>query len=226
MVAGSALDLGSSAGRMLAGLRDLGWKVTAVVTTEEAARKARQRGIPVRVGPLESHHLPDDGFDLVTFFQVVEPIPLRAQTLRELHRILRPGGRLVVAVPTFGFLQEKLFGHRWMNLNPQNPPVYFNERSLERLLELSGFAPEEVKRFSPEYSPLTWLQSLENLALRRNNLLYKMLRGRHGGLAPVTLPEAAAVAGAFVLAPAATAAAAIAAAARQGDCLELTARKR
>jgi SAM-dependent methyltransferase len=226
MVAGSALDLGSSAGRMLAGLRDLGWKVTAVVTSEEAARKARQRGIPVRVGPLESHHLPGNEFDLVTFFQVVEPIPLTSRTLREFHRILRPGGRLVVAVPAFGFLQEKLFGHRWMNLDPRNPPVYFNERSLELLLELSGFTPEEVRRFSLEYSPLTWLQSLENLALRRNNVLYKMLRGEHGGLPPVTLSEAAAVAGAFVLAPAAVAAAAIAAAARQGDCIEITARKR
>ena len=57
----------------------------------------------------------DDAFDLVTTLDVIEHIDDDVAALRELRRVLRPGGRLLVAVPAFMFLwgkQDEVSHHR------------------------------------------------------------------------------------------------------------------
>jgi len=49
-----ALELGCSTGRFLLELRNAGWKVCGVETSERAAVEARRQGLDVHLGPLES----------------------------------------------------------------------------------------------------------------------------------------------------------------------------
>jgi SAM-dependent methyltransferase len=226
MVPGAVLDVGCGQGQILAELRVLGWRVLGVEISPEAAEAVRRAGIPVAVGPLESHHFEDGAFDLVLFDRVLEHVERPREVLREAHRILRPGGRLVAVVPNFGPLQQSLFGARWMHLDPSFGRVYFDERSLEHLLEETHFMPEEVRHFSLEMGPFTWVQSLENLALGEGNLLHRTL---HGGLrrgVRERFRQAVAYVGGVLLTPAAMAAAALAAATGNGDVIEVVASRR
>jgi SAM-dependent methyltransferase len=50
-------------------------------------------------GMLQDQHLPDASFDLVALFEVLEHVPDDVDLLREIARITRPGGRLVLTVP-------------------------------------------------------------------------------------------------------------------------------
>src|SRR5207247_1029846 len=72
---------------------------------EEAVGYCRDRGlVDVRVGAAENLPFGDGSFDLVTALDVVEHLDDDVAALREMGRVLRPGGRVLVTVPAHRFL--------------------------------------------------------------------------------------------------------------------------
>ncbi len=95
------LDAGCGSGRTLEQLGPLG-SVSGIELNPEAADVARARGdFDVRIGRLEE--LPWDAatFDLITCLDVIEHTPDDRLTLRELRRVSKPGGWLLVTVPAY-----------------------------------------------------------------------------------------------------------------------------
>jgi SAM-dependent methyltransferase len=95
------LDAGCGSGRTLEELVDYG-TVTAIELDPQAAAAARARGCgEVREGRLEQLPWRDDCFDLITCLDVIEHTPNDRITMRELRRVTRPGGALLVTVPAY-----------------------------------------------------------------------------------------------------------------------------
>ncbi|NCQ28205.1 MAG: class I SAM-dependent methyltransferase, partial [Armatimonadetes bacterium] len=88
-------------GQHLAMLRDRGgWRVTGVEFSPRAAALARRvHSLNVHTGDLLSAHLPAESVDLVLMKYVLEHVPDPLGELREIRRVLRPGGRAVFWVP-------------------------------------------------------------------------------------------------------------------------------
>jgi SAM-dependent methyltransferase len=100
----SVLDAGCGSGRNLVELARFG-PVAGIELTPQAAAVAIDRAIgDVRVGPVESLPWNDATFDLVTCLDVLEHTPDDRVTLRELRRVTRPGGFLVLTVPAYPIL--------------------------------------------------------------------------------------------------------------------------
>lgn len=101
----SALDVGCSAGylaRKLAAAVGPAGRVTGVDPSESAIAYARRRArgaMTFHVGVAQELPLPDSAFDVVTCTLAVHHIPARKRetALREMYRVTRPGGRLLVA---------------------------------------------------------------------------------------------------------------------------------
>jgi SAM-dependent methyltransferase len=121
---GAVLDFGCGTGGMLPHLERFG-DVSAVDGDDQAVAFCHQGGRE------EVRHLPpgqplpfaEASFDLVTSFDVLEHIEDDVAALRELARVLRPGGRLIIAVPAFTLLwgdQDVISHHfrryRWPQL--------------------------------------------------------------------------------------------------------------
>jgi SAM-dependent methyltransferase len=131
------LDVGCGTGANLLLLSKYG-EAEGVDVSEDALAFCRERGLDkVRLGAGEDLPYEDATFDLVTAFDVVEHMDDDLAGLSEMRRVLRPGGRVLLFVPTFMFLwglQDEVSNHRRRYRLPQ----------LRRVLEQAGFEIERT----------------------------------------------------------------------------------
>lgn len=139
---GTLLDIGCADGSFLAAMAQLGWDVYGVEPDETAVRRANSRlpMVPPRVlhGVLEDADYPGDYFDLITLWHVIEHLPSPLVTLREVRRLLRPRGRVIVLTPRWGSLESLLFGRYWSGLDLPRHLWFFTDRSLQTIIERAG----------------------------------------------------------------------------------------
>jgi len=95
------LEVGCGAGVMAAKLIKRGYAVWGIDLAEPMIRHARQlcESDPFGVGDIEHIPFPDNTFDVVVSLGVIEYLESDEQALREVWRVLRPGGRAVIAIP-------------------------------------------------------------------------------------------------------------------------------
>ena len=96
---GRALDVGCGGGGNTGVLRDLGWRVSGLEYSPAAAGLATSRGLDVVRADARRLPFADGSMDLVMSTDMWEHIEDDEAVARETHRVLRPGGRLLVAVP-------------------------------------------------------------------------------------------------------------------------------
>jgi 2-polyprenyl-3-methyl-5-hydroxy-6-metoxy-1,4-benzoquinol methylase len=179
---GRVLDVGCGRGVILGPLADRGFEVHGVEISAEAARGADPRA-KLRIAP----RLADAGFDAAFFDEVViwhvlEHLADPRETLAEARRILRPGGRLVVAVPNFASAQARWSGAAWFHLDLPRHLYHFPVSALRALVESVGLEIESEHHFSLRQNPFGWIQSALNRwpGLPRNGL-YRLLHRRAAG---------------------------------------------
>jgi ubiquinone/menaquinone biosynthesis C-methylase UbiE len=95
------LDAGCGPGEMAAKLMQRGYEVWGLDIAEAMVRRARERcGVNrFRVGDIERIPFPDNTFDGVVCLGVLEYLDTDAKALREIERVLKPGGMAVVSTP-------------------------------------------------------------------------------------------------------------------------------
>jgi len=104
------LDIACGTGEWLAAVADRGAEVTGLDISEKAVAVCRTR-LPqgnFEVGVAETLPYPSDHFDLVTCLGSLEHFLDQPCALREMVRVARPTGRLVILVPNSGFLPYRL----------------------------------------------------------------------------------------------------------------------
>jgi 2-polyprenyl-3-methyl-5-hydroxy-6-metoxy-1,4-benzoquinol methylase len=138
---GKLLDVGAATGVFVERARARGWQAEGVEPSEWAATFAREElRQPVRTTTLEAAAFPDRSFDAVTMWEVIEHLPDPRNTLREIARVLKPGGTLALSTPDAGSAVARLSGQAWLGWRkiPEHL-FYFDVPSLKRYLDETGF---------------------------------------------------------------------------------------
>ncbi len=135
------LDVGCGAGGMLGPLGRYG-EVSGVDVQPELVELCRQRGFE-RVYVGSAYELPADeaSVDLVTLFDTIEHVTDDERVLREVHRVLAPGGRVFISVPAYGFLYAN-------NDRVAHHQRRYTVRALRRKLIAAGLEPIQVTYFN------------------------------------------------------------------------------
>ncbi len=139
---GRLLDVGSGFGFFLAEMKDRGWEAVGVEISRRAIDYARNiLGLTIHPGPMEDAGFPDNHFDAVTGFYVIEHLPHPMVFLKECHRILKPGGLLLLRYPHTTPIKNLLrcFG---MKNRLYDLPAHlsdFSPKMIQQCLEKIGF---------------------------------------------------------------------------------------
>jgi len=133
------LDGGCSTGEFLAVLKDQ-YVVEGFEPEPEAARWASDRfGLTVHTGNLQAVSFQNDGFDLVTLWHVLEHMPELTQDVNRIHKLLRPGGKFLIAVPNVGSFDAKIYKKNWVALDAPRHLWHFTLPSILALAKSTGF---------------------------------------------------------------------------------------
>lgn len=187
---GRVLDIGCGRGLLLREFQRRGWEVQGTELFAGAARYARETlGLRVDLGSVEGLGLPAGHFDAITLWHVMEHLPDPRVPLAEIHRLLKPGGALMIGVPNFGGWEARFARDKWFHLDVPRHLTHLTRPSLSRSLAEAGFKEQAWSGFAPEYDVFSFTQSLLNRCGLQHNLLYNFLRGRrakvlHGVPAP------------------------------------------
>jgi 2-polyprenyl-3-methyl-5-hydroxy-6-metoxy-1,4-benzoquinol methylase len=193
------LDVGCGRGYTLAALQRLGADVYGTQLSEPAAKLAASLigSDRVFVGELADAHYPDAFFDCVTIWHVLEHVVDPLELLRDVARVLKPGGLLYVEVPNAGGLAARLFGCSWLAYDIPHHLYHFTPSTLAATAARAGLQRTTESHFSLEYSPPTLLQTVLNASMGNNNLLFNRLafssRSQPSGTAIAIHATAAAV---------------------------------
>jgi SAM-dependent methyltransferase len=139
---GRILDVGCGLGFLLSGLSDK-YEKYGVEISKFAAKHAGKWG-KIYCGDLYGAAYPDEHFDVVVLYHVIEHIEDPAKIILEIKRILKKEGYLVLGTPDFDSGCARRFGNNYRLLHDQTHVSLFTNESMHRFLRDYGFEIEHV----------------------------------------------------------------------------------
>lgn len=133
------LDYGCGDGGYLMQMRRRGWDIAGIeLDAQHAPALARELGCPVFT-PDSAPSSWQGAFDKVTLNMVLEHVEEPAELLDRVASWLRPGGELFLSIPNIEGLEARLFGRRWLDLDPPRHRTFLTRAHLGQLFAKSGF---------------------------------------------------------------------------------------
>ncbi len=137
---GKLIEVGSGLGYLLNFFKQDGWNVVGIKPNVGMCRYAESEfGIEIIPTILEKAELEDRSADAVLMMHVIEHVSDPYSTLKEVYRILKPGGIFVMETPRYDTLMFKLLGKRERSLTCDGHIYFFTTKTLEKLATKAGF---------------------------------------------------------------------------------------
>lgn len=178
---GSILEIGCGRGDFLYELKKIGWDIHGNEISELSAQKAQKLlGDRIIIGSI-NEKFEDSFFDVVIIYHVLEHLPDPMETLKEIARIIKKDGLLLIAVPNMDSILAKIFKTCWFGFGMAENNYYFSRKTLGNYLSKTGFLITKERHFSLEHDPFGALQSMLNLLDENDNYLYNRFHASSWG---------------------------------------------
>jgi 2-polyprenyl-3-methyl-5-hydroxy-6-metoxy-1,4-benzoquinol methylase len=138
---GNLLDIGAGTGDFLAVAKQNGWKITGIEPNEKAKNIAINKGISFVEN---SELLEKESFDTITMWHVLEHVPDLDFQIKELKRLLKPNGTILIAVPNFNSYDAKHYGSYWAAYDVPRHLWHFSKTAIKLLFEKQDLHLQKV----------------------------------------------------------------------------------
>lgn len=140
---GRILDIGAGTGDFLSVAKENGWQTIGVEPSEKAKGIAKNKGVSFveQTSILENH-----SFDVISMWHVLEHVPNLENQIKELKRLLKPNGTLIIAVPNFKSFDAKHYGKFWA---AYDVPIHFWHFSKKAIQQLFGNENMKLEKVLP-----------------------------------------------------------------------------
>lgn len=157
------LDIGCGTGDFLSACPVQDMELYGLEPGPNGFRISRQRApkAVIKMQKLREARFPSEFFDVVTLWHVFEHLAEPSLELDEIHRVLRDGGLLILALPNLNSLGFRWGKQHWYHLDVPRHLFHYSPQILTRLLTAYGFRSESIKYLAFEF-PLDLFSSLMN----------------------------------------------------------------
>jgi 2-polyprenyl-3-methyl-5-hydroxy-6-metoxy-1,4-benzoquinol methylase len=134
---GKLLDIGAGTGDFLMVAKNDGWQITGIEPGEKPKNIALKKGVAFANNLAE---LENNSFDVITMWHVLEHVPDLELQIKELKRLIKPNGTILIAVPNFKSYDANYYGTYWAAFDVPRHLWHFSKTAIEKL-----FAIENLK---------------------------------------------------------------------------------
>ena len=146
MKVGTMLEIGCGAGDFLHEMEQKGWNCTGIEPSKEAKAIAQNRVKANILKPEDLATLKDESFDLITMWHVLEHVDNLKDEVRHLQRLLKKGGRLVLALPNFKSTDAEYYREYWAAYDVPRHLNHFCRESINNIFKTTKLQLKKIDK--------------------------------------------------------------------------------
>lgn len=172
---GNLLDVGAGTGAFSKTMQDAGWKVTGLEPDETARKNAFEKNGLNLLSPNNLYDLKASSLDVITMWHVLEHVHDLHGYLEKYYEILKPDGKLIIAVPNYSSYDASFYKAQWAAYDVPRHLYHFSPASMEALAKTKGF---QIITIKPMWFDSFYVSMLsEQYKNGRNRYLHALLTG-------------------------------------------------
>lgn len=174
----NVLDIGCAEGRLLKAFLNKGCSCFGIEHKNyPESRFLCSDQIVYFKGGLENAKFPEESFELIFIWHVLEHLDRPEDVLNMTYDLLKKNGRIVIAVPNFSSLEATVFKDKWFHLDILWHKYHFTQNSMNYLIEKNNLRIVKSTTFCLEQGVYGLIQSILNSMGWPKNEFYEFIKG-------------------------------------------------
>lgn len=135
---GNLLDVGCGTGEFLKICKDAKWNVKGIEPDELTRKKAIENYALDVQNESALKDLPSESFHIITMWHVLEHVPFLNDRIKELKRLIKPNGIIIIAVPNCDSLDAKIYKEDWAAYDVPRHLYHFTPKDISTIFKNHG----------------------------------------------------------------------------------------
>lgn len=143
---GKMLEIGCGVGDFIQEMEQQGWDCTGIEPSNDAKAIAKKKVKAKLYEPQDISTLSDERFDLITMWHVLEHVDDLKDEIHHLQRLLKKGGRLVLALPNFKSYDAQYYKEFWAAYDVPRHLNHFCQETINTIFTKNGFVLKKTNK--------------------------------------------------------------------------------
>ena len=138
------LDIGCGTGDFLETAKNNGWQITGIEPDKNARKIARSKSDNNVVETEHLKNLKPQSFDVIALWHVLEHLPNLEEHINIFNHLLKPNGRIVIAVPNYKSYDAEYYKSFWAAYDAPRHLWHFSQNGMKRIFKEKGFLSDRI----------------------------------------------------------------------------------